>query len=715
MDPILVMAVGLAGAAAGAAGAAIIARRSAGAAAERLAALARTGRRLEGGEFGPSVAAGLADLGPVLGVDVLEWHLAEGDTMPVSALVAAWTAPGQRARLGDPLHVRRPWHPERSRWFARLCEGGLVAVDAASAPPAERPALDGLAALLLVPVRHEGRLVGVVLAGGRRAPGAGSALAALLDLFAEQAGAAWSRRVAAEALAAAELRAAAGDRARREFLANVSHELRTPLNGILGLTGLLADEDLSPRQRETAQVIRSSAENLHQLVNDILDIAATGGDRRLNPVRCDPLRLVEDVVVLQAESAFAKGLGIAVHPEPGLPARISCDAARLRQVVVNLVGNAIKFTHAGSVVVHVAWDPVGVLRIAVADTGAGMDPETAARIFADLTQGDAASTRRHGGLGIGLTVVRRQVAALRGTIRCDSQSGRGTTFHLTVPVETVSTAAPERLGAMQAAIAERRLLIVEPDPALRRAKIAQCALLRIQADGVAGCGEALDRLRQPGPGYDLGLVAATVPGAHDLPVAAGARTAWVLAVTAARRPARGEASARGFAATVVRPARLARLAAALRRALDPQREDSSDTHTQRVLRQTGLRVLVATDDPVARRGHRTALESAGLRVDAVTGIHEAIDAVIRLPYDAVLLDLAGDPEETFAAVGELRRIEALHGLGVMPVVAFVPARTPGIDSRAGRARLDAVLPRPAEPRELVRRLVQAVQTRRLTA
>jgi signal transduction histidine kinase/CheY-like chemotaxis protein len=666
-----------------------------------------------------ALAATVAELGPLLALHRLEWHRSAGDPMPETTLAAAWAAAGHPDRIHDPLHHRRPWHPERSRWLALLAGGTPVHLDARSAPPAERQAADGLAAALLLPVRTAARFEGYLLAAG---PGLaeGGRTAAVLALVADQAAATIAAQAAATALAAAEHRAAAGDRAKREFLANISHELRTPLNGILGLTGLLADEDLTPRQRETAQVIRTSAENLHQLVNDIIDIAASGGDRKRVPVRCDPLRVVEDVVALQAESAHAKGLDIAIEPGPGLPPRVLLDTARLRQVLVNLVGNAIKFTTAGHVLVQVAWRPAGeasaadgALAITVADSGPGMDPATVEAIAGDFTQGDGAANRRHGGAGIGLTIVRRQVAALGGTMRCTSEPGRGSRFQVEIPVDGVSTAGSERQASLVGRLRGLGVLIVETEPAVRSALVAMCGHLGMHAEGVAGCGDALGRLRRPGVAPAVALVGTSTPGAYDLPAAAGPGTAWILLAPAARRPSRTEAQQRGFITVLARPPRLLRLADAMRRAVEPRSDESTGDRTVRALRRTPLRLLMVADDPVALRQQRMTLEAEGVRIDGVATPGEAIDAAVRLPYDAIVLDLAGE-DAAHGCAAELRRVEQIHGDAAVPIIALCAARTPGSDSRAGRPGIDALVPRPCEPRELLRTIVQTVQRRRMS-
>jgi two-component system sensor histidine kinase/response regulator len=712
MDPVPLVA-GAAACAAAVAGA-LVAHRHGRRQDRILAALDRSARRLAGGGVDQALAATLAELGPLLGCRRLEWHRSAGGALPATSLVAAWAAAGHPARDQDPLHRLRPWHPERSRWLALLADGSPVHLVPGAVPPSERQAVDGLGETLLVPVRIPGGLDGYLLAAGRGLA-EGGRTAAVLGLVADQAAALLAVQAAATALAAAEHRAAAGERTKREFLANMSHELRTPLNGILGLTGLLADEELTPRQRETAQVIRTSAENLHQLVNDIIDIAASGGDRKRVPVRCDPLRVVEDVAVLQAESAHAKGLELAVEPGPGLPARVLLDTARLRQALVNLVGNAIKFTTAGHVLVRVGWQSAaegGTLVVEVADSGPGMDAATLAAITADFTQGDGAANRRHGGAGIGMTIVRRQIAALGGTLHCESAPGRGTSFRLAVPVEGVSTAGSERQASLTGRLRGLAVLIVEPEAAVRAALVAMCSHLGMHAEGVAGCAEALDRLGRPGAPPAIGLVGTATPGAYDLPAAAGPGTAWILLAPPSRRPTRSEAQARGFAAALARPPRLLRLADAMRRAVDPPSDESTGDRTVRVLRRTALRVLVLADDPVTQRQQRVALEAEGVRADAVSTAGEAVDAVVRLPYDAILIDLVAD-DAAHGCAAELRRVEQVHGDSAVPVIALCAARTPGADSRAGRAGIDALVVRPCEARDLVRRIVQAIQRRRL--
>lgn len=678
-----------------------------------LAVALRSAQRLASGDLAAAIRASLSEIGPELHCRAVEWHaVAAGDGgIPHSTLVCDWVDRGRRSRTGDPLHQQRSWHPERTRWLAELAVGRPLAGLRTAVPVGERALFDNDQALLLIPVRTGLILRGVLWAAGDRRLHDGTALAAL-DLLAEQIGSSLIRQEATAALAAAEHRAGAGERSKREFLANISHELRTPLNGIVGLAGLLAEDDLTPRQQEYAQVVRSSAENLHTLINDLLAMAGSGGDRPLDPVRFDPLRLAEDVVALHAESAHAKGLEIAVEPTPGLPQRLVCDLSRVRQALVNLVGNGIKFTTNGHVLVRVGWLPAESagrgerLELVVVDTGIGMDVDTRNRIFADFTQGDGAANRRYGGTGIGLAITRRQVEALGGTITCTSVPGQGSVFTLRIPATSISSQGSGRATQIQARLRGIRVLVVEPHPMVRVALQAICQHLGLRPEAVSGCAEATARLHSHQADPELVLVSANMPGALDLPgmipTPEGAHRIWILLAGAARRPSRSDTTARGFATCLGKPPRSLRLGEAIRRALDDQESHYSD-HTVRAVRLAPLRILVVDPDPARQRLIRLALDSEGIRADLVASGHEAIAAKARIHYDAVILATAG-PENP-GIINALRECELIHSHAVAPII--------GLRDRAGALDgLDAQVLEPIDPGELLRTINAVIRISR---
>jgi len=693
-----------------------------------------------------ALPAVLSDLGQALDclrLELHEIHEPAGGGMPLSSLRCAWAGPGQRDRSNDPLQRGRPWHPERSRWFSEMVVGRAFAAAASDLPLAERTLLDGAGAIALAPVATGNHLRAVVLCHDRRARRDDSGLDALrllASLFAH----ALERNETADALAVARAEAESGDRAKREFISNISHELRTPLNGVLGMTGLLLDSQLDQRQKEYAQVVRNSAENLHTLVNDLIDLANADGEDACERTRTDPLRLVEDVVAMLADRAHAKGLEIAVEPSVNLPRRVLCDPTRLRQVLVNLIGNAIKFTGRGHIVVRVGWGEggdhrplIGVpadatpvnaatrrraaatrLELSVCDTGIGIDPSIQARLFGIFAQGDGSTTRRYGGTGLGLAIVRRQIEIMGGTIDCDSEPGNGAAFIVRIPASEGSTGGSSgRSATLQTRLVGLRVLIVEAVPEVRAAIAATCFRIGLIAEGASGCSEALARLTSADSERPrLVLVSAGLPGASDLPAQAGklgGPLSFILMAPLARRPVQSEAAALGFSSCVVKPPRCARLIEAAARALDNPDEGSGEETATHVRRS--FKVLVVEDDAINQMLAKAVLEREGYRVDLAGDGHEALEAIARASYDAVLMDLHMPVMDGFACSTEIRRLEAARGQPRLPIVALTALTDTDLQARCNQAGVDAVMHKPFEPKHLRRILRRLVPAQRSSA
>ncbi len=663
----------------------------------------------------PAVLAGLGQGFACVRLELHGIHAAAAGT-PLSSLRSAWAAPGVADRLADPGQRDRPWHAGRTRWLAELAAGRICTATASEASGAERAELAGHGAVALAPVVVGGQLWGCLVCCDRQDRRRNPDQCAALQLAASLVAAAVTRAETATQFAAARAEAASGDRAKREFLANISHEVRTPLNGVLGMSGLLLDTELDTRQREYAQVVRSSAENLLALLNDLIDLAKAEGEQRVERSRFDPVRLAEDVVAMLAERAHAKGLEIAVHPSDDLPRRVISDPTRLRQVLVNMVGNAIKFTARGNVVVWVGWSDAGdgVLTYEVRDSGIGIDPAVQPCIFATFAQGDGSTTRRFGGTGLGLAICKRQVEVLGGTVACRSVLGSGSTFVVQVPSPGGSSASAGRSTRVTGMQVGARVLVVEADAAAAAATAAVCRRVGLVPETVTGCTEALARLATLGAECPrLILVSVGLPGASDLPAllqAAQPEAAvpCILLCPLHRRPHQTESQRLGFAACLVKPARTARLAEVAGRALSRNQDESSGPQTGSH-HQRSLRVLVVEDDAINQRLAKAVLERDGMRVDLAGDGLEALEALSRGRYDAVLMDLLMPVMDGIACATEIRRLEHERGQSPIPILAVSALDKPEVTERCRQVGIDGQLRKPFEPkhlRRLLRRLVQ---------